>query len=124
MTNVRSQTNGGQAAGQVPCSSSKIMEGQGASGVGLGGAAGAATSLKDSTAMVLVTDSETTVQISEMISDDIVSPTQKHHSRTCIELKRLPSLSSKEGTSTETPGGMYTQKKKTFFIFFFFGSCE
>lgn len=109
MTNVRSQTNGGQAAGQVPCSSSKIVEGQGATGVGLGGAAGAATSLKDSTAMVLVTDSETTVQISEMISDDIVSPTQKHHSRTCIELKRRPSLSSKEGTSTETPGGMYTQ---------------
>ncbi len=81
-------------------------------GVGLGGAAGAAASLKDSTAMVLVTDSETTVQISEMISEDIVSPTKKHHPRTCIELKRRPSLSSKEGTSTDTPGGMYS--------FFFF----
>ncbi|XP_016353824.1 leucine-rich repeat and fibronectin type III domain-containing protein 1-like protein [Sinocyclocheilus anshuiensis] len=104
MTNVRSQTNGGQAAGQVPRSSSKIVEGQEATGAGLGGAAGAAASLKDSTAMVLVKDSETTVQISEMISEDIVSPTQKHHPRTCIELKRRPSLSSKEGTSTDTPG--------------------
>ncbi|KAI2656085.1 Leucine-rich repeat and fibronectin type III domain-containing protein 1-like protein [Labeo rohita] len=104
MTNVRSQTNGGQAAGQVPRSSSKIVEGQEATGAGLGGAAGGAASLKDSTAMVLVTDSETTVQISEMICEDIVSPTQKHHPRTCIELKRRPSLSSKEGTSTDTPG--------------------
>ncbi|KAK2881362.1 hypothetical protein Q8A67_018630 [Cirrhinus molitorella] len=104
MTNVRSQTNGGQAAGQVPRSSSKIVEGQEATGASFGGAAGGASSLKDSTAMVLVTDSETTVQISEMISEDIVSPTQKHHSRTCIELKRRPSLSSKEGTSTDTPG--------------------
>lgn len=115
MTNVRSQTNGGQAAGQVPRSSSKIVEGQEATGAGLGGAAGGAASLKDSTAMVLVTDSETTVQISEMICEDIVSPTQKHHPRTCIELKRRPSLSSKEGTSTDTPGGMYSVNNYFFF---------
>ncbi|XP_026082683.1 leucine-rich repeat and fibronectin type III domain-containing protein 1-like protein [Carassius auratus] len=99
MTNLCSQRNGGQAAGQVPHSSSKIVEGQEAIGAGLGGAA---ASLKDSTAMVLVTDSETTVQISEMISEDIVYPTQKNQPRTYIELKRQHSLSSKEGTSTDT----------------------
>lgn len=101
MTNVRSQTNGGQAAGQVPRSSSKIVEGHEASGGSLGGAA----NIKDSTALVLVTDSETAVQISEISSEDIVSPTQRHHPRTCIELKRRPSLSCKEGTSSDTQGG-------------------
>lgn len=110
MTNVRSQTNGGQASGQVPRSSSKIVEGQEASGEGLEGAAGATGSFKDSTAMVLVTDSETAVQISEMSCEDIVSPTQRHHPRTCIELKRRPSLSSKEGTSTDTQGGKSKKK--------------
>lgn len=105
MMNVRSQTNGGQASGQVPRSSSKIVEGQDASEDSLGGATGTTASFKDSTAMVLVTDSDTAVQISEMSSEDIVSPTQRHHPRTCIELKRRPSLSSKEGTSTDSQGG-------------------
>lgn len=93
MTNVRSQTNGGQASGQVPRSSSKIVEGQDATGAGL---AGAAASLKEP---------DMTVQISEMTSEEVVSPTQRHQRRTSIELKRRPSLSSKEGTSFEASGG-------------------
>ncbi|TRY86857.1 hypothetical protein DNTS_002821 [Danionella cerebrum] len=101
MTNIRSQTNGGQSAAQVPHSSSKIIEGLDVSGASLGGAA---ANVKDSTAMVLVTDSETAVQIPDLSSEDIVSPTKRHHSRTCIELKKQPSVSCKEGTSLETTG--------------------
>lgn len=105
MTNVRSQTNGGQASGQVPRSSSKIVEGQDAPGAGSGGAAGVGASSKDSAAVVLVAEPDTTMQISEMTSEEVVSPTQRHQRRTSIELKRRPSLSSKEGTSFDASGG-------------------
>lgn len=94
MTNVRSQTNGGQASGQVPRSGSKTVE----------DAAGAAAGSKDSAAVVLVAEPDTTVQISEMTSEEVVSPTQRHQRRTSIELKRRPSL-SKEGASFDASGG-------------------
>lgn len=99
MTNVRSQTNGGQASGQVPRSGSKTVED--ATGAGSGGAAAGS---KDSAAVVLVAEPDTTVQISEMTSEEVVSPTQRHQRRTSIELKRRPSL-SKEGASFDASGG-------------------
>lgn len=105
MTNVRSQSNGGQASGQVPRSSSKIVEGQEAPGVGLSGATGAAACLKDSTVTVQVAEPDRALQISEVTSEDVVSPTQRHHRRTSIELTRRNSMSSKEGASFDTSGG-------------------
>ncbi|KAI1893311.1 hypothetical protein AGOR_G00122400 [Albula goreensis] len=39
-----------------------------------------------------------------MTNEDVLSPTQRRQSRTCIELKRRPSLTAKEATSGEVLG--------------------
>ncbi|KAL6471752.1 hypothetical protein MHYP_G00204020 [Metynnis hypsauchen] len=108
MTNVRSQTNGGQATGQVPRSASKVTEGQ-EQGIGLAGSAGAQPhSLKDSAAMALVVDCEKGMVSLETGGEGIMSPTQKRLSRTCVEVKRGPSLSTNEGTTTVDMSGNTT----------------
>ncbi|KAL7849563.1 hypothetical protein SRHO_G00211860 [Serrasalmus rhombeus] len=108
MTNVRSQTNGGQATGQVPRSASKVTEGQ-EQGTGLAGSAGAQPpSLKDSAAMALVVDCEKGVVSLETGGEGIMSPTQKRLSRTCVEVKRGPLLSTNEGTTTVDMSGNTT----------------
>ncbi|XP_017564358.1 leucine-rich repeat and fibronectin type III domain-containing protein 1-like protein [Pygocentrus nattereri] len=117
MTNVRSQTNGGQATGQVPRSASKVTEGQ-EQGTGLAGSAGAQPpSLKDSAAMALVVDCEKGVVSLETGGEGIMSPTQKRLSRTCVEVKRGPLLSTNEGTTTvdmsgNTTGPQVSDEKK------------
>ncbi|KAL7825095.1 hypothetical protein AOLI_G00323020 [Acnodon oligacanthus] len=108
MTNVRSQTNGGQATGQVPRSASKVTEGQ-EQGTGLAGSAGALPpSLKDSAAMALVVDCEKGMVSLETGGEGVMSPTQKRLSRTCVEVKRGPSLSTSEGTTTVDMSGNTT----------------
>ncbi|XP_036413530.1 leucine-rich repeat and fibronectin type III domain-containing protein 1-like protein [Colossoma macropomum] len=117
MTNVRSQTNGGQATGQVPRSASKVTEGQ-EQGTGLAGSAGAQPpSLKDSAAMALVVDCEKGMVSLETGGEGVMSPTQKRLSRTCVEVKRRPSLSTNEGTTTvdmsgNTTGPQVSDEKK------------
>ncbi|XP_072546815.1 leucine-rich repeat and fibronectin type III domain-containing protein 1-like protein [Salminus brasiliensis] len=108
MTNVRSQTNGGQATGQVPRSTSKVTEGQ-EQGTGSAGSAGAQPpALKDSVAMALVVDCEKGMVSLEPSGEGILSPTQKRLSRTCVEVKRRPSLSTNEGTAIVDMSGNTT----------------
>ncbi|XP_064157961.1 leucine-rich repeat and fibronectin type III domain-containing protein 1-like protein isoform X1 [Anguilla rostrata] len=109
IANVRSQTNGGQT-GQVTRSASKGAESQEeqvltCSGVGVGVSGGAAptSTVKEPNTMTLVVDCEK-VQITEMTTEDVRSPTQRRQSRTCIELKRRPSLSAKDTKSGEAVG--------------------
>uniref|UniRef100_A0A3B1JIK7 Zgc:172282 n=1 Tax=Astyanax mexicanus TaxID=7994 RepID=A0A3B1JIK7_ASTMX len=99
MTNVRSQTNGGQATGQVPRSTSKVTEGQEQGAGSAGGAGAQPPALKDSVAMALVVDCEKGMVSLEPSSEGVMSPTQKRLSRTCVEVKRRPSLSTNEGTA-------------------------
>uniref|UniRef100_A0AAY4CAS9 Leucine-rich repeat and fibronectin type III domain-containing protein 1-like protein n=2 Tax=Denticeps clupeoides TaxID=299321 RepID=A0AAY4CAS9_9TELE len=108
MANVRSQTNGGQPMGQVPRSGSKVTEGQEDQGLGFptvmssSAAVAPTSSLKE--AMALVVDCEKAMHGSEGAAENTLSPTQRRLSRTCIELKRQPSLSTKEATSTDPSG--------------------
>lgn len=103
---VRSQSNGGgggggQVPGQMPCSGSKVMEGQEDQGPGFGGGTRVTTSsLKDCITMALVMDCEKGMQNSEASSEGTVLPLQKCLSRTCLEQKGQPSLSTIDGTAT------------------------
>ncbi|KAG9342047.1 hypothetical protein JZ751_017043 [Albula glossodonta] len=97
--------------GQVTRSASKGAESQeeqaiSSSGVGgvSGGGAAPSAPVKDSNTLTLVVDCEKVVQITEMTNEDVLSPTQRRQSRTCIELKRRPSLTAKEATSGEVLG--------------------
>ncbi|XP_066518527.1 leucine-rich repeat and fibronectin type III domain-containing protein 1-like protein isoform X2 [Hoplias malabaricus] len=116
MTNIRSQTNGGQATGQVPHSASKVTEGleEGSESVSNSGAQPLA--LKDSVAMARVVDCEKRMVNLETIGESVMSPTQKRLSRTCTEVKRS-SLSTNEGTtmldmSGNTTGPQVSEEKK------------
>uniref|UniRef100_W5KPR7 Zgc:172282 n=1 Tax=Astyanax mexicanus TaxID=7994 RepID=W5KPR7_ASTMX len=117
MTNVRSQTNGGQATGQVPRSTSKVTEGQEQGAGSAGGAGAQPPALKDSVAMALVVDCEKGMVSLEPSSEGVMSPTQKRLSRTCVEVKRRPSLSTNEGTaivdiSGNTTGPPVSEEKR------------
>ncbi|KAG9264840.1 leucine-rich repeat and fibronectin type III domain-containing protein 1-like protein [Astyanax mexicanus] len=117
MTNVRSQTNGGQATGQVPRSTSKVTEGQEQGAGSAGGAGAQPPALKDSVAMALVVDCEKGMVSLEPSSEGVMSPTQKRLSRTCVEVKRRPSLSNNEGTaivdiSGNTTGPPVSEEKR------------
>lgn len=99
---VRSQSNGGgQVPGQMPCSGSKIMEGQEDQGSGIGGGTRVTTSsFNDCITMALVMDCEKGKQNSEASNEGTVLPLQKRLSRTCLEQKGQPSLSTIDGTAT------------------------
>lgn len=106
---VRSQSNGGggagagggQVPGQMPCSGSKVMEGQEDQGPGFGGGPRVTnSSLKDCITMALVMDCEKGMQNLEASSEGTVLPLQKRLSRTCLEQKGQPSLSTIDGTTT------------------------
>ncbi|KAB5550039.1 hypothetical protein PHYPO_G00049080 [Pangasianodon hypophthalmus] len=114
---VRSQSNGGgQVPGQMPCSGSKVMEGQEDQGPGIGGSTRVTTSsLKDCITMALVMDCEKGMQNSEASSEGTVLPLQKRLSRTCLEQKGQPSLSTIDGTSTvegSTAGQQVSDEQK------------
>lgn len=97
---VRSQSNGG-GQGQMPCSGSKVMEGQEDQGSGFGGNTRVTTSsLKDCITMALVMDCEKGMQNSEAGGEGSVLPLQKRLSRTCLEPKGQASLSTIDGTAT------------------------
>lgn len=101
-SNVWSQDNGGgQVPGQIPCSGSKVMEGQEEQGSGIGASTRVTTSsFKDCITMALVMDCEKGMQNSEANSEGSVLPQQKHLSRTCLQQKGQPSLSTIDGTAT------------------------
>lgn len=116
------QANGGQpAAGQVPRSGSKATDSSqeeqtssstSAAGFSAGGSSGAALAagvglgspiaggnMKDSVALVVDLDKSARVEMSA--GEDLLSPSKRRHSRTCIELKGQPPLSGKDVKSTE-----------------------
>lgn len=100
-SNVRSQDNGGgQVPVQIPCSGSKVMEGQEEQGSGIGAGTRVTSSFKDCITMALVMDCEKGMQNSEANSEGNVLPLQKHLSRTCLQQKGQPSLSTIDGTTT------------------------
>lgn len=117
---VRSQSNGGgQVPGQMQCSASKIMDGQEdqASGPGAGSRV-TTSSLKDCITMALVMDSEKGMRNAEASSEGSVLPLQKHHSRTCLEQKGQPSLSTIDGTATVEESKLRIMKLCSLFLFF------
>lgn len=97
---VRSQSNGG-GQGQMPCSGSKVMEGQEDQGSGFGGSTRVtASSLTDCITMALVMDCEKGLQNPEASGEGSVFPLQKRLSRTCQEPKGQPSLSTIDGNAS------------------------
>ncbi|MGH0143681.1 UNVERIFIED_CONTAM: hypothetical protein FKN15_000636 [Acipenser sinensis] len=115
VSNVCSQTNGGQA-GQVTRSTSKGTEiqdeqVQASSGNVSGGVGGcvSGSTVRDTNTVALVVECEKVTQISEMTAEDIIVPAQRRKSRTSAELIRHTSLSSKEvrGTSEGSGGKFY-----------------
>ncbi|XP_064830358.1 leucine-rich repeat and fibronectin type III domain-containing protein 1-like protein isoform X1 [Oncorhynchus masou masou] len=120
LANIRAQTNGGQAGGQVSHSGSKVTESQEEQqdhafagvgvgpGTGLGGCVSRVASpnatLKNSNTMALVVDCEKAVQISDMTAEDLLSPSKRRHSRTAFEMKRRASLTPREATIVDVGG--------------------
>uniref|UniRef100_A0A3P8Y8J2 Ig-like domain-containing protein n=1 Tax=Esox lucius TaxID=8010 RepID=A0A3P8Y8J2_ESOLU len=118
LANVRSQTNGGQAGGQVSRSGSKVTENQDEHG-----AASPSATLKDSNTMALVVDCERAMQMSDMTAEEL-SPGKRRHSRTAIEMKRRSSLTPKESGShfTSVPKASETALCET--KWYHFGSAD